>query len=326
MSDTMVDADVIRDAVALACRAPSLHNSQPWRWVVDGAGIELFLDRDRTMPSADRTGREALISCGAALDHLRVTLAAAGWAVTVTRFPDPGQPDHLAHVDLAPLEGVSAADRRLAAAIPARRTDRLPLGAPPDRDRLVSVLRALADRDGMYLDEVADDVRSGLADASALTEAMRLYDSPYHAELDWWTAPIETIEGIPHSALVSASESERVQLGRNFPVTGHTQRRAAIEEDGATVLVLATDADTAAAALGSGEALSRVLLECTAAGLATCTVTHVTELAVGRDVIAALTGRDAFPQLLVRVGVAPSLEKVAPPTPRRPLEDVLSFS
>jgi hypothetical protein len=32
MPDTLVDIDILRNAVQLACRAPSLHNSQPWQW------------------------------------------------------------------------------------------------------------------------------------------------------------------------------------------------------------------------------------------------------------------------------------------------------
>jgi hypothetical protein len=77
MPETMVDRRIIKDAVRLACRAPSLHNSQPWRWEADRDGLQLFLDRTRVVQSTDRSGREAIISCGAVLDHLRVAIAAA---------------------------------------------------------------------------------------------------------------------------------------------------------------------------------------------------------------------------------------------------------
>lgn len=78
MRDTFVDLDVIKRAMRLACRAPSLHNSQPWRWEVDGNAVPLYLDRNRILYSTDRAGREAIISCGAVLDHFRVAMAAAG--------------------------------------------------------------------------------------------------------------------------------------------------------------------------------------------------------------------------------------------------------
>ena len=85
----MVDTDVIKGAVELAVRAPSLHNSQPWRWVADGGVLELFADPTRIGHSTDSTGREVLISCGAVLDHLRVAMAAAGWEASVERLPNP---------------------------------------------------------------------------------------------------------------------------------------------------------------------------------------------------------------------------------------------
>ena len=51
---------VIQDAVRLACRAPSLHNSQPWRWVAETSTLHLFADFTRVMNAADPEGREAV--------------------------------------------------------------------------------------------------------------------------------------------------------------------------------------------------------------------------------------------------------------------------
>ena len=324
MTDTMVDSRIIRDAVQLACRAPSLHNSQPWRLEVDDEGLQLFLDRTRVVQSTDRSGREAVISGGALLHHLRVAMEAAGWSSTVDRFPNPNNHDHLATVTFAPMDFIADAYRRRADAILSRRTDRLPMTAPPDWDAVESLVRAGLD-EGVYLDVLAEDARPQLGDASQLAEALRLYDSPYHAELNWWTAPFEMTDGIPHSSLISAAESERVEVNRAFPMTRHGERRPAIADDRATILVLSTDADSSEDALRCGEAMSDILLECTTAGLATCTVTHVTEIPAAREVVAAQTGRVALPQLLIRVGLAPALEELPPPTPRRPLEDVLRF-
>ncbi|CNM16907.1 Putative NAD(P)H nitroreductase Acg [Mycobacterium tuberculosis] len=78
MPDTMVTTDVIKSAVQLACRAPSLHNSQPWRWIAEDHTVALFLDKDRVLYATDHSGREALLGCGAVLDHFRVAMAAAG--------------------------------------------------------------------------------------------------------------------------------------------------------------------------------------------------------------------------------------------------------
>jgi hypothetical protein len=168
-----------------------------------------------------------------------------------------------------------------------------------------------------------DDLRPRLAEASRLTESLRLYDYSYHDELHWWTAPFEASEGIAYSSLVSAAESDRVGIGRGFPVTHNRERRTDIGEDHSKILMLATDKDSRSNALSCGETLSTVLLECTMAGFATCPVTHLTELSVSRELLAALTDHTDLPQVLIRVGVVPALDELPPSSPRRSLADVL---
>lgn len=322
MPATTVQTEVIKNAVQLACHAPSLHNSQPWAWEYHSGRLDLFLDPSRVMGS-DRSGREALISCGAVLDHLRVAMAAAGWQANVNRFPDPDNPNHLASIDFTATDQVTDAQRRRAEAILVRRTDRLPFMAPTDWESFEPALQNAVDGNGVRLEVMSRDARPQLVEASQLADSLRLYDSSYHAELAWWTAPFEVSEGIPQGSLLSAAESDRVDVARLFPVARHGERRAGVPEDHAKVLVLSTDGDDRADALASGEALSIVLLECTMAGLVSCPVTHITEVRASRDVIRALLDQDAMPQVLVRVGVAPAMEEPPPATPRRPLDDVL---
>lgn len=320
-----IEADLIRTAVAVAARAPSLHNSQPWQWTATGSELHLHLDRARIVRNTDAVGREAVIACGAMLDHLVTTLAAAGWSATVDRFPDPGDCAHLATVTLARSASVAGAARRRADAILCRRTDRLPFLAPADWPVHERTLRAAAEASAL-LDVLADELRPELGQASTLTESAQQYNAGYQAELDWWTAPFDYSEGIPRSALMSAQESGRVAINRSFPAGGNRRRRPGIGADQSKVLVLSTPGDSYADALRSGEALSAVLLECTAAGLATCPVTHVTEVPSARAVIGAMLGRPGVPQVLIRVGRVPEIDDVPALTPRRRLDDVLRFT
>ncbi len=126
MPAKQVRSEVIVAALQLACRAPSLHNSQPWRWVATDQFVALFADPARLVRSTDKTGREALLSCGAVLDHFRVAMSAAGWHTSVERFPDQGDPLHLATFEFTEA-AVSDEQTRRADAILLRRTDRLPL-------------------------------------------------------------------------------------------------------------------------------------------------------------------------------------------------------
>ncbi len=327
MTQTVVDTNVIKGAVELACRAPSLHNSQPWRWVAGPRGVDLFADPERIVTSIDGSGRQAVISCGAALDHFRVAMAAAGWETEVDRFPNPINPDHLASVDFGPADYVAAARRDRAAAIPRRRTDRRPFRAPKDWASFEPLLRSAFDADLATLDVLGEEARPRLLEASRLTEALRRYDDVYHEELGWWTAPSRHADGIPEGALPSTAQGHAVELNRRFPSDdGGGGGASAGTPDDATILVLSTAGNTRADALDAGQALSAVLLECTMAGLATCTVTHITELDAGRDIVRSLL-RDpaAVPQVLVRVGVEPAAKRPLEPTPRRPVREVLEI-
>ncbi len=326
MTQTTVDTKVIKRAVELACRAPSLHNSQPWRWVASGTTVDLFADPHRIVTSTDSSGRESIISCGAVLDHFRVAMAAVGWETNVDQFPNPNNLDHLASIDFASADYVATARRDRAAAILRRRTDRRPLRAPKGWASFEPVLRSTFDSDLANLDVLADDARPRLVEASRLHEALRRYDDLYHHELRWWTAPSRDSEGIPEDALANEAERSADDVNRRFPADGHTRKSSAGIHDEAKILVLSTSADTRADALNCGQALSAILLECTMAGLATCTVTHVTELQASRDIIRELMpNAAAMPQVLIRVGTELAGKGAPEPTPRRPVRDVLEI-
>jgi hypothetical protein len=58
---------LFRKAVERASLAPSVHNTQPWRFVVRPTVLELHADSDRQLRALDPTGRQLVISCGCAL-------------------------------------------------------------------------------------------------------------------------------------------------------------------------------------------------------------------------------------------------------------------
>ncbi len=325
MPASTIPHGVIDDAVQLASRAPSFHNSQPWQFVGRARGVlDLYVDHGRLV-DADPSGRQALISCGAILDHLRVATASVGWVANVDYCPNPNDPTHLASIEFVPMTYVTEAHRRRADAIRTRRTDRLPYEAPTRWAEFEPLLRQAVDDDLAILDVLPDGAKPELAKASQLSEALRLYDSTYHAELDWWTGPFVSNAGIPPTALTTAAESDRVEIGRNFPILHRPERREQVVEDRSKVLVLSALGNTRRDVLTCGEALSVALLEATMVGLATCPLTHMTEVAASRDIISEMTGQRQ-PQILIRVGVAPADDDVPPPTPRRSLNQILTWT
>lgn len=314
---------IIEQAVRLAGRAPSLHNSQPWRWGFDGGALRLYAVPERMLPATDHSGRQLYLSCGIALGHLRTALAAHGWRARIAYLPNPTRREHLATVTFEPALVVTEADRDRSAAIERRYTDRLPFLPPPGWEEFETVLRAAIGTDA-HLTVFPEGSRPELEHAARLATALRRYDAVYQAELQWWTGHSGVPTGVPGDAMVTVADRDRVGLARRMPAGTVTEdpQVATGDADRSTVLVLSTPGDGTEELLRCGQALSNVLLECTAAGYATCPVTNVTELPRSRDFVQALTGSTDRPQVLVRVGVAPEHAVRPEPTRRLALRDI----
>lgn len=89
MNTGFPDPETVRTALALASRAPSVHNTQPWRWRIDPAVLHLYADPARQLPHTDPDGRDLILSCGIALQHCVTAFAAVGWRSRVRRLPIP---------------------------------------------------------------------------------------------------------------------------------------------------------------------------------------------------------------------------------------------
>ncbi len=139
--------DPVRQVVALAGRAPSLHNSQPWRWRLGTRSVELYVDRERHLPRIDPTGRSMIMSCGAALHHLVVAARGSGLTALVTLLPDGGGADLLARVELAPgvVDAEATADLL---ALGSRRTDRRRFTSWPVPEPMLAQLAGTAEQWG----------------------------------------------------------------------------------------------------------------------------------------------------------------------------------
>src|SRR5689334_9800428 len=99
---TRAEIDQLLEATLAALRAPSILNSQPWRWRARGQDVELHLDLSRRLPGVDPVGNLMVMSCGVALHHALTALAGAGFAGDVDRLPADGRPDLVARIRLGP--------------------------------------------------------------------------------------------------------------------------------------------------------------------------------------------------------------------------------
>ncbi|MEV0355785.1 hypothetical protein AB0H71_06920 [Nocardia sp. NPDC050697] len=334
--------DDIRAALRLANRAPSVHNTQPWRWELEAAVLHLAADPDRRLAVADPDGRQLTISCGAVLHHARTVFGARGYRTDLVRLPDPARRERLATLRFRPWPAPPDGVLRRAAAIAGRRTDRLPLLPPARWPELLHRLRMLASPHFVEVDELDEAAGPRLAAASALVGAAAEADPGYRDELRWWTGHPGDV-GVPATALASGAEAAAVPLGRSFAAPESTGRTSAAEgasglsfaaagagggrehPDGAALIVLSSAAEGAEQWLRTGEALSAILLECAASGAACCPLTHLTESRRVRTQLTGMLRRPGVPQVLVRIGTAPAGEHPEP-TPRLHLDEVLTIT
>ena len=324
MLTTHLDLATARAAIAMANRAPSVHNSQPWRWRIGPSSIHLFADRDRALPATDPDGRGLLLSCGAALHHLRVALLASGLGSDVHRLPDPAHDTHLAAVEVRPRRP-GPEDLALATAIENRRSDRRMFSSWPVPDTLLEWLGRAAAAEGATFGVLALESErlavARLVERAAVAQALTP-DLPQ--EIAEWTGRIRgAAEGVP-AANVPAQRAGTVPV-RHFAAGEQDQIRLGRDESDGTVLaVLSTDADDREAWLRAGEALSAVLLTATRIGLASDPISQPLEVAETRaELPAALHLGAAHPQVLLRLGWAPMGEAAVPRSGRRPVEDTI---
>lgn len=320
MPRAIPDLEATGIALGLAVRAPSVHNTQPWRWRVTATGIHLFADTGRQLSVTDPYQRALVVSCGAALHHLRVALAALGWATTVDYCPDPAGPEHLATVRTAPHRPTDA-EIELAAAILLRRTDRrryLPRPVPARH------IRALATRVagfGAAVRQVPDRMLPRLETPMRHVVALHATDRAYQEELAAWSGPHRRADGVPSRNAPVPRAAGEIPL-RVFAEPALTD--PADHPDAAQWLVIGTPHDDRRAQLRAGEATSALLLTATELGLATSLQTEPLGLLETRQEIRTGLLHDcAYPQTMVRVGWSPRTAGPLADTPRRPVEEVL---
>ncbi|MFI8100817.1 Acg family FMN-binding oxidoreductase [Streptomyces sp. NPDC086023] len=319
--DPLTAVRLVDDAVT----APSMHNAQPWRFVLrTGTGtIELYGDPGRSMAHADPDHRALRIGCGAALFDLRVSAAHRGLLAQVPTGPHPADPWWYATVGFTTAPAADPALAGLHPALRRRHTSRFPFRDEAVPPAVLAGLTAAARTEGCRLTFPEPwHVRTvlGLArDAEHREET----DPAARAETAAWvhTGPGTggRTDGIPVTAFgphATAGTATVRDFGRVRPVRG--QAWATFEKDPRLAL-LTTDGDGPADWLRAGQALQRVLLRATADGLATSMTSQPLEWPelrwTARD---PLAGRGHV-QMVLRLGYGPP----GAPTPRRPAAEVL---
>ena len=322
--------------VGAAVKAPSIHNTQPWRFTASTEQVELHFDRERALHVLDPSGRQQVISCGIAVEFAVVALAARGLAAEVDLLPAGDASDHLATVRITGAHDTSDDDRSLAEAIDRRHTVRAPFLHQAVPGDLVDALQQEAARFDTWCKPITrseEEVATVFLISRA--EEMEQGDPAYVAELESWmrTDP-GAVDGVPVEAVPTGDPRERPSnwLIRDF-VVGQRESREFLsagdpdapppDVERPTVLLMGTTGDDRSAWLQSGRALARVLLRATAAGLAASPLTQALDWPDTRTRMQQRLSLIGYPQFLLRMGYPASDPGTV--SGRRPVEDVLRF-
>ncbi|GAA3655075.1 Acg family FMN-binding oxidoreductase [Streptomyces chitinivorans] len=341
MSDERVTA-AVRDAAA----APSMHNTQPWRfrYLRSEGAFQVRADFGRALPHADPDGRALHISCGAALFNLRVALAHEGLRPVTRLLPDPDDPALLAVVRPAgPGDGEgggSGGDGEdgigaLHPAVHRRHTSRRPFTGAEIPQALRTALSDAALREGALLDFPGPRHLRWVLELVEEAEARNRADRGEAEDLAHWTRTgaaatagadagggAETAgDGIPEYAFGPRKFDGRAPV-RDFAGTGRVAgRRSETFERQPQIALLSTVKDRPADWLRAGQAMERVLLLATGEGLVGSPATQPVEWPDLRWPLRdPVSGRGQV-QMVLRLGYGPP----GPATPRRPPGEVLDI-
>ncbi|HEY1318893.1 MAG TPA: nitroreductase family protein [Streptosporangiaceae bacterium] len=315
--------------IEAAARAPSVHNTQPWRFTVTGETIELYADASRQLME-DLAGREMIISCGAALFGLRLAIRSLGYQPEVDLFPEPGQRRLLARVRAGQPAPMTAGERAMLQAAQHRHTHRGAFEPGPLPDGLLERLRDDAEAEGATL-AVIDDGPAYQRLTAILASWSRSRDlyptSPAEirtrAETLRWTrgAGSQARDGVPARAFPAGTGSETGRLpqrdfdvgrGWGFPPPGGPPAPV-------TAVMVARGEDEESR-LRAGQALQRILLRAASQWVFARLQSQPLQSASVRAQIHASLTPSGSPQLLLELGVA----RISCPTARRPADELRS--
>jgi len=322
--------EVTAYVVEAAIWAPSVHNTQPWRFTAEGSEITLRADAGRQLAVADPSGREMMMSCGAALLNAKLAFRSLGYIPETRVLPNPADPLLVARLRWRRQAAPTAAEEQLYSQVTRRRTHRggfEPLPPPPG---LIEALRRdAAGYDAALRIAITDEAQAALAAITEMAERVEHLDSAYASELAAWAPPpgSRRLDGVPASAYPARPELSRPYFpGRDF-ARGHgwglplSTRISAARYTG-VVCLLTTLADEPDSWVSAGQALQRILLTSTAYGVAAALHSQPVEISWLREAIRAQLGDSSYPQLVLRLGTV--IQEAI--TIRRPVPSVLTAS
>ena len=318
-----ITPELVGDLITTAGRAPSLHNSQPWRFHLERNVLELHADVRRAMRCSDPEARELVISCGAALYNLRLALRGHALTPYISTEPDENDPLLLARITAEPGPSPTTEERRLLAAIVHRHTHRQGFTPVPITETLASALAADVATEGARLVWVDDPDRiAAVAELALLADRLQFDDGPWQAEIAGWvdSAGRGRLDGVPIWAVPPVPPELRAT--DRLPTRSFVPDRPAganVRAPGVAgrLAVLVTDGDGLADWVAAGQALQRMLIRAADGWVFATYATAPLEVPYLREAVRDRLMLREYPQMVLELGHADS----AHATPRLPANE-----
>ncbi len=310
-----------RALVQAATLAANSHNTQPWRFAVDGARIRIVPDLTRRTPVVDPDDHHLFVSLGCAAETLLQAAAGYGWAGEMESV----DATHGIILTFAPTR---PAPGPLFQAIPRRASTR---GDYDGRPLAPRALHTLADAAGTHTGLTLITERSRLDQVTEFIvqgNGAQVRDAAFRRELKAWirfdaAEALARRDGL-YAAASGNPTSPRLVGERLFDLAfteqGEADKILRQMRSSAGLAVFTSPANDPAGWVEAGRAYTRFALAATAAGLKLAFLNQPVEDVPTRGQFARWLGAPHLrPDLVIRFGQGPAL----PRSLRRPVDQVL---
>lgn len=313
--------DPKRMLIHYATLAANGHNTQPWKFAVNGNTIEIHPDTSRELKVVDPQHRELWISLGCALENLLLAASATGYAAEVA-YPDSTDVIRIS------LTSDTPQPNSLFDAIPGRQNTRSEYDGRPipasDLDQILSL--PIEPGVSLRFFTAANELET-LVEYVNQGNLSQYADTAFVDELIEWLRfnkrdALAAMDGL--YSVCSGNPEVPAWLGEMFVAGTKPQQQADVDakklRSSPAAVVIASDTEDKSAWVRAGQVYERLAVQTTALGIKSAFLNQPIEVSELRSQFQSALGLGtSLPQLLMRFGYADAL----PRSLRRPVDQVL---
>ena len=317
-----MNTDLIQIA-SCASKAPSGHNSQPWKFRMAANKITIIPNFEASLPVVDKDNRELFISLGCAVENLLISASHFGYTAHIIQCSRQGITVELTKTEVM-IEDV------LFAQIEKRQTNRSVFNGKKISDELLKQLQTLRKEDSVqfYFAEMGTSFANTITEYIMKGNEIQMNDTLFKKELLSWMRfnrkQVEvTLDGLCHQ--VFGNPPLPIILARPIvnqflkPKVQNKSDKKKIESSSHFV-VCTTQKNTIEEWINLGRTLQRFLLSITKMGISYAFLNQPCEITrLALTLQEELPINKEYPALIIRIGYA----NPVPYSPRKKIESLL---